>query len=123
MSNLYSDFYNDMPTERMRTVLDRNKAEEIATYIERNEQNYKDNGRSGITLKNICVRFRLRQEDTLRIIESNPDVLILTNFALQPPPKGSQNWGDMLSACFLPKYWPEAPAGRKFVTTTRSLGD
>lgn len=123
MSNLYHQFYNDVPTARMKKALDENKAQEIAAYVERNEKGYIQNGKGGITLSNVCQRFRLLQEDALRIINDNPNILILSNFALKPASKEeieAGNWGAMLSAKFLPKIWPTAPKGKRIVITVKN---
>lgn len=109
---------NDAPPE-IQKVIDRGMAEEIAAYVTRRN----DRARTKeATLADVCKRFSINQKTALRIIEGNPDKLMLSEFAYRSASREAeqrQNWGEMLFAAFYPQHWPDAPLGRRLVCVAR----
>jgi hypothetical protein len=100
----------------VQSVLDKYHAEQIAAYVSRRNKNYP---RNLTTLRRICVRFRMRQCDVIRIIDS-VDYLILSEFSYAPP-KENATWGEAMVATWFPGINPDAPFGNRLVSVIDRL--
>lgn len=100
-----------MNEAEIQRILDRAKAIEVRGYIERRNRLHPH---SKATLRLVCDRFKLRQGEIKRVIDS-VDYLVLSSFAYVDPT--NESWGEQMIAA----WWPQViepgqvPDGKRLV--------